>query len=132
MSLSTVETTAGEAPLEGPAVKGIEGRTPFQLVVARLRTDRVALLSILVIVLIILLAIGAPLIAAITGHGATDTNVDNGHRRQRTAAAAGKSPDICSGPTTWGATSSCASPTARGCRCSWGCWRPRSRRFSAS
>src|SRR5579862_9301618 len=78
MSLSTVETTAGEAPLEGPAVKGIEGRTPFQLVVARLRTDRVALLSILVIVLIIVLAVGAPLIAAITGHGATDTNVDTG------------------------------------------------------
>jgi hypothetical protein len=51
-SLSTVETTAGETPLEGPAVKGIEGRTPFQLVVARLRTDRVALLSVVVIVLV--------------------------------------------------------------------------------
>ena len=78
MSLSTVETKAGEIPAEEPAVKGIEGRTPLQLVVARLRTDRVALLSIVVIVLIIALAIGAPLIAAITGHGPTQTNVDTG------------------------------------------------------
>jgi peptide/nickel transport system permease protein len=78
MSLSTVETTAGHVPAEEPAVKGIEGRTPLQLVVARLRTDRVALLSIAVILLIVVLAIAAPLLAAITGHGATETNVDNG------------------------------------------------------
>jgi peptide/nickel transport system permease protein len=78
MSLSTVETTAGHVPAEEPAAKGIEGRTPLQLVVARLRTDRVALISIVVILLIVVLAIAAPLIAAITGHGATDTNVDNG------------------------------------------------------
>src|ERR1017187_10811884 len=78
MSLSTVEAKASEIPAEDPAVKGIEGRTPLQLVVQRLRTDRVAIISVVVIVLIIALAIGAPLIAAITGHGPTDTNVDNG------------------------------------------------------
>src|SRR6202140_1896131 len=78
MSLSTVETTVSQVPAEDPAVKGIEGRTPLQLVVARLRTDRIAIISIVVIVLIIILAIGAPLIAAITGHGPTDTNVDTG------------------------------------------------------
>src|SRR4029077_15725986 len=78
MSLSTVEATAGQVPAEEPAVKGIEGRTPLQLVIARLRTDRVAIVSVVVIVLIIALAFGAPLTAAITGHGATDTNVDTG------------------------------------------------------
>jgi len=78
MSLSTVETTAGHVPAEEPAVKGIEGRTPLQLVVARLRTDRVALVSIVVILLIVVLAIAAPLLAAITGHSATVTNVDTG------------------------------------------------------
>ena len=78
MSLSTVDAAATAVPPEEPAVKGIEGRTPLQLVVQRLRTDRVAIISVVVIVLIIALAIGAPLIAAITGHGPTDTNVDNG------------------------------------------------------
>src|ERR1700719_5210477 len=78
MSLSSVEVAYPKAPPEEPAVKGIEGRTPLQLVVARLRTDRVALISVAVILLIVVLAIGAPLLAAITGHGATETNVDNG------------------------------------------------------
>jgi peptide/nickel transport system permease protein len=78
MSLSTVESTASHVPAEEPAVKGIEGRTPLQLVVARLRTDRVALISVAVILLIVVMAIAAPLLAAITGHGATEANVDTG------------------------------------------------------
>jgi len=78
MSLSTVEVAAAEVPLQDPAVKGIEGRTPLQLVVARLRTDRVAIASIIMILLIVAMAIAAPLIAHITGHGPADANVDNG------------------------------------------------------
>jgi peptide/nickel transport system permease protein len=78
MSLSTVETTASEVPAQEPAVKGIQGRTPLQLVFARLRTDRVALASVALILLVVLLAIAAPLIEAITGHSATATNVDTG------------------------------------------------------
>jgi peptide/nickel transport system permease protein len=78
MSLSIVEVASPEAPPEEPAAGGIEGRTPLQLVLARLRTDRVALASIVVILLIVVLAIAAPLLAAITGHSATETNVDNG------------------------------------------------------
>ena len=78
MSLSTVEVVSTEAPAEVPAVGGIEGRSPLQLVVARLRTDRVAVASIVMILLIVVLALGAPLISAITGHSPTDTNVDNG------------------------------------------------------
>ncbi len=35
MSLSTVEAKAREVPAKDPAVKGIRGRTPLQLVVAR-------------------------------------------------------------------------------------------------
>ena len=78
MSLSTVEVVSTEAPAEIPAVGGIEGRSPLRLVLARLRTDRVALASIGMILLIVILAIGAPIIEAITGHSATVTNVDNG------------------------------------------------------
>jgi len=78
MSLSTAELWAAQEPPEEPAVKGIEGRTPLQLVFARLRTDRVAIASVVVIVLIALIAIGAGVIAHITGHGPTDANVDTG------------------------------------------------------
>jgi peptide/nickel transport system permease protein len=78
MSLSSVEVAYPKAPPEEPAVKGIEGRTPLQLVVARLRTDRVALISIAVILLIVVMAIAAPLLSLITGHSATGTNVDTG------------------------------------------------------
>jgi peptide/nickel transport system permease protein len=78
VTLSAVDVVRPPAPSEEPAVKGIEGRTPLQLVVARLRTDRVALASVVVILLIVVLAIAAPLIAAITGHGPTQTNVDSG------------------------------------------------------
>ncbi|MEA2637869.1 MAG: peptide/nickel transport system permease protein [Chloroflexota bacterium] len=78
MSLSTVEVAYPKTPPEEPAAGGIEGRTPLQLVVARLRTDRVALASIVVIALIVVLAIAAPLLSLITGHSATQTNVDNG------------------------------------------------------
>jgi len=78
MSLSTVEVVYPDSPLEEPAAGSIQGRSPLRLVIARLRTDRVAIASILVILLIVLLAIAAPLIAGITGHGPTDANVDGG------------------------------------------------------
>jgi peptide/nickel transport system permease protein len=78
MSLSTVELASAQSQVEDPAAKGIQGRTPLQLVIARLRTDRVAILSIIMILLIVLMAICAPLIAHITGHGPTEANVDTG------------------------------------------------------
>jgi peptide/nickel transport system permease protein len=78
MSLSTVEVAYPDSPPEEPAAGSIQGRSPLRLVIARLRTDRVAIASIVVILLILLLAIAAPLIAGITGHGPTDTNVDGG------------------------------------------------------
>ena len=78
MSLSTVELVSTEAPPEEPAAGGIQGRSPLRLVLARLRTDRVALASVGVILLIVVLAIAAPLLEALTGHSATITNVDTG------------------------------------------------------
>ena len=78
MSLSTVQVVSTQAPPEEPAVGGIEGRSPLRLVLARLPTDRVALASVVVILLIVVLAIAAPLIEAITGHSAAIANVDNG------------------------------------------------------
>ena len=50
---------------EAPA---IEGRSPFVLALRRLRRDKVAMISLGVIVLIVLMAIFAPVFAAITGH----------------------------------------------------------------
>jgi ABC-type dipeptide/oligopeptide/nickel transport system permease subunit len=46
----------------------IEGRSPFSLAMRRLRKDKVAMISLAVIVLIVLMAIFAPVFAAVTGH----------------------------------------------------------------
>jgi peptide/nickel transport system permease protein len=55
-------------PAEGPP-GAIEGRSPWQLAWARLRRDRVAIACAVVIVLIALIAILAPLISLLVGHG---------------------------------------------------------------
>lgn len=57
----------------GPAARQIEGRSPWRLAWERLRTDRVAIGSAVVIVLVALMAICAPLIALATGHGPDQT-----------------------------------------------------------
>jgi ABC-type dipeptide/oligopeptide/nickel transport system permease subunit len=49
--------------------KLIRGRSPFALAFDRLRRDRGAMISLAVIILIILVAVGAPIFATITGHG---------------------------------------------------------------
>jgi ABC-type dipeptide/oligopeptide/nickel transport system permease subunit len=54
---------------EAPAAKKIEGRSPWRLGMQRLAHDRAAMISLGVIGLIVLLAIFAPVLAAITGHG---------------------------------------------------------------
>ncbi|GAA1582206.1 MULTISPECIES: ABC transporter permease [Kribbella] len=48
--------------------RAIEGRSPFSLAMRRLRRDKVAMISLGVIVLIVLMALLAPLFAAVTGH----------------------------------------------------------------
>ncbi|HKB32046.1 MAG TPA: ABC transporter permease [Streptosporangiaceae bacterium] len=58
------------APIaEGEAAKKIEGRSPWRLAMSRLRRDRAAMLSLGVIFIIVLVAIFAPVFAAVTGHG---------------------------------------------------------------
>jgi ABC-type dipeptide/oligopeptide/nickel transport system permease subunit len=54
---------------EGEAAKKIEGRSPWLLAWQRLRHDRAAMISLAVIIVIVLVAIFAPVLAAITGHG---------------------------------------------------------------
>jgi peptide/nickel transport system permease protein len=50
-------------------VKTIQGRSPWRLAFERLRKDRAAMISLGVLAFIALVAIFAPLIAAVTGHG---------------------------------------------------------------
>lgn len=64
---SQIELELPEQPLE-PA-RFIEGRSTWQLAWARLRKDKAAIASAVVILLIILMAIFAPVLASITGHG---------------------------------------------------------------
>jgi ABC-type dipeptide/oligopeptide/nickel transport system permease subunit len=52
------------------ASRRIEGRSPLRLALERLRRDRAAMISLAVIVIIVLIAIFAPVFAEITGHGA--------------------------------------------------------------
>jgi ABC-type dipeptide/oligopeptide/nickel transport system permease subunit len=61
-----VAIRSAEAGALPPA--GIEGRSPWVLAWQRLRRDRVAMLSLAVIVVIVLMAVCAPLATTLTGH----------------------------------------------------------------
>src|ERR1035437_8961492 len=61
-----------------PADREVLGRSPWQLAWRRLRHDRAAIISVVAIVLLVALALGAPLLAAITGHSGETPNVDTG------------------------------------------------------
>lgn len=65
---STIEGTADATELTD-AAKKIEGRSPWQLAWERLRRDRVASVSFIVILLIIAVALLAPVISKLIGHG---------------------------------------------------------------
>jgi len=67
----TAETLAGPPAVgaDGVEPRVIEGRSPWQLAFERLRHDRVAIGSSVVIVLIAAMAVFAPLVAHIVGHG---------------------------------------------------------------
>jgi peptide/nickel transport system permease protein len=60
--------TAALEVLEALPAREIEGRSPLVLALRRLRKDRVAMISLVVILLIVLMAVFAPVFAAITGH----------------------------------------------------------------
>src|SRR6266700_1650984 len=73
---------AGDAALlltgEAPAGKKIEGRSPWRLSYERLRSDRAAKIAFGTIVVIVLLAIFAPVFASIVGHGPNQQFIDIG------------------------------------------------------
>ncbi|HEY2239393.1 MAG TPA: ABC transporter permease [Streptosporangiaceae bacterium] len=71
-SLASVEPPPTEPPAgasEGSAARKIEGRSPWRLGMERLLRDRASMISLGVIVIIVLVAILAPVIAAVVGHG---------------------------------------------------------------
>jgi peptide/nickel transport system permease protein len=61
------EAAAGEAALDADAAK-IQGRSQWQLTWRRLRQDKVAMASLVVILVIVVLAIAAPLFVSISHH----------------------------------------------------------------
>jgi peptide/nickel transport system permease protein len=65
MSLTEVQTV-GASVEEAPA-SSIEGRSPWRLALRRLRSDKVAVASAIVIVLLCAVALAAPWIADATG-----------------------------------------------------------------
>ena len=66
MSITEVQFQA--TAVEDAPAQAIEGRSQWQLTWRRLRSDKVAVASIIVILLICAFALCAPLIAALTGH----------------------------------------------------------------
>jgi ABC-type dipeptide/oligopeptide/nickel transport system permease subunit len=70
----TAPEPGAPAPDSAEPVKRIEGRTPTQLALARLKKDRVAVLSFWFIIFLILIAAGAPLVAKL-GHPPNDTSL---------------------------------------------------------
>ena len=60
--------TGQPAGAGGAPEKRIEGRTPLQLAWRRLKRDRVAMAAGITIILLVILAICAPLVANLTGH----------------------------------------------------------------
>ena len=73
------EPVAAATPApEPPASDAIRGRSQWRLAWERLRRDRVAMISAGFILLLILLAIFAPVFAHITGHGVDQQNYSSG------------------------------------------------------
>ncbi len=68
--MSITELSYQAATIQDAPVGAIQGRSQWQLTWRRLRSDKVAIGSIVVIILVIAFALGAPIIASLTGHGA--------------------------------------------------------------
>jgi peptide/nickel transport system permease protein len=64
MTAVAPETTL-EAPIEAP----VAGKTPWQLFWARFKKDKAALLGLALVIILLVLALIAPLFVRITGHG---------------------------------------------------------------
>jgi peptide/nickel transport system permease protein len=67
MNALPLELVDSDQPPEPP--QAIEGRSPWQLAWSRLRRDRVAIVCASIILLITIIALAAPLLVHLTGHG---------------------------------------------------------------
>jgi peptide/nickel transport system permease protein len=76
VSVTELEFQAQTAADSSPRV--IEGRSQWQLTWRRLRRDKMAIASGLVVLVMVALAVAAPLFASLTGHGPTQTFPDTG------------------------------------------------------
>jgi peptide/nickel transport system permease protein len=63
---------------DAPASKKIEGRSPWRLAYERLRHDRAAKIALATILVVVLLALLAPVFAKIVGHGPNQQFIDIG------------------------------------------------------
>ena len=87
MSITEVQfqaTTGEDAPAQA-----IEGRSQWQLTWRRLRNDKIAVASIIIIALIIAFALCAPLIASITHHGVDQAFPNKGENAAGSPVAPG-------------------------------------------
>ena len=112
-----------EAVLEGASGKAIQGRSLGQIAWNRLKRDKVALTGGVTVILLILMAIFAPVIVKLFGHPPNEF-----HQELIDPTLGG--PLARSSCSAWspatGVTCSAGSSTARGCRCWSGSWRPSS------
>lgn len=69
MSQADIIATAPDQVVGAPGGGAVEGRTPLQLAWRRLRRDRVAMVALGFIVFLALVAIFAPVLTALIGHG---------------------------------------------------------------
>jgi peptide/nickel transport system permease protein len=67
VSITEIQFEASEA-VEGQAIASVEGRSQWQLTWRRLRGDKVSMIALAVIIIMVALALAAPLFAALTHH----------------------------------------------------------------
>lgn len=72
--LDTIVVSAQTGQIEETTTRAIEGRSLFQLAWRRIRRSKVAMASLTFIVLLLLVAIFAPVLTAIEGHGPLTLN----------------------------------------------------------
>jgi ABC-type dipeptide/oligopeptide/nickel transport system permease subunit len=70
--LDQLDLMTEERPAPGGEPPRIEGRSPFRLAMERFRRDKVAMASVMFIVVLALFALAAPLVAKATGHPPND------------------------------------------------------------
>ena len=118
------ETAASEGALDASAAK-IQGRSQWQLTWRRLRQDKVAMASLVVILVIVVLALAAPVFVSITHHPPNIAYPNTGEDAAGNPVGPAR-PGSGWGPTAPAATCSSGSSTARVSRCSSASSPPRS------